>query len=278
MKEIKPHSKINCLLFKCDALLFATPVLSVRGVLSSEPCRAMSGSIRDFLGVFNDRGLVIGVLDFAARLNTGAPAQEREIFLTFNTHQGVLAIAIDEVLDIEELQTGDGRDDLHDKVGNAYFYGMIKSSQGLVSLLDIRYILSAEELDVFRENAVMPGDVFAFNFNENVPAFEHLCRLQGMENEQLKLQETGRSVTAADVYRVLFETYRLVAIKFHLRALEERRAGEVNAAELFQLSFAINEKLVEKWGKQALSEANQAVYKKPSHASGKARSRSPPKM
>jgi len=262
MTTIAPNSKISCLLFKCNDLLFATPVLSIREILSSQSCRIMSGNIQDFLGVFNNRGLIVGVIDFAARLNTGGVEQGRKIFLTFDTHQGVLAVAIDEVLDIEELETGDEGDDLNDNVGNAYFYGMVKSSYGLVSLLDIRNILSVEELDVFRKNAIAPKDVFDFNFNENLPVFEHVCRLQEMKKEHIEFKETDFSVTSADVYKALFETYRLVMTKYRLQWVENRVVGDVNPADLFQLSFDISEKLVEKWGKQELTAANQAAYKK----------------
>jgi len=264
MTEIGPNSKISCLLFKCNALLFATPVLSIREILSSRECRTMSGNIQDFLGVFNNRGLIVGVIDFAARLNTGGVEQDRNIFLVFDTHQGALAVAIDEVLDIEELETGNEEDNLNNNLGNAYFYGMIESSYGLVSLLDIRNILSVEELDVFRKNVIAPEDVFDFNFHENLPIFEHMCQLEEIENEQIEFKETDLSVTLTDVYKALFETYRLTMTKYHLKSVENRVAGDVtpdvNLADLFQLSFDINEKLVEKWGKQVLTAANQEIY------------------
>ena len=127
---------------------FATPLIEVREVIEYRPAKPIPHTPKFFKGVINIRGEIVGVIDLRDRLEIKSdvtPVTQ----LVFETAAGPLAAIVDSVQsvtiilekDIERRTAGQSSGS-----NRAYFLGVGKVNDKILTLVSLRQILTTEQL------------------------------------------------------------------------------------------------------------------------------------
>jgi len=136
------------LIYQLGADYFATPLIEVREVIEFRPAKPIPHTSPFFKGVINIRGEIVGVLDLRERLNIQGAAQPIAE-LIFETENGPLAAVVDRVHSVTVIQDSDleRRPALHSlNSDRAYFLGVAKVEDRLLTVVSLRKILTPEQL------------------------------------------------------------------------------------------------------------------------------------
>jgi purine-binding chemotaxis protein CheW len=138
------------LIYQLGTQFFATPLIEVREVIEFRDPKPIPHTAPYFKGVINIRGEIVGVIDLRERLNIQSehtPVAQ----LVFETPNGPLAGTVDRVQSVTIIQeadldksasaqaTGAGSD-------RAYFVGVGKLEDYLISVISLRNILNSDQL------------------------------------------------------------------------------------------------------------------------------------
>lgn len=127
---------------------FATPLIEVREVIEYRPAKAIPHTAPFFKGVINIRGEIVGVIDLRERLEIESkitPVTQ----LVFETEAGPLAAIVDQVQSVSVIAESDieRRPTVQTAAtGRAYFLGVGKVNDKLITIVSLRQILSQEQL------------------------------------------------------------------------------------------------------------------------------------
>ena len=141
------------LFFSLKGQEYGIDILNIREIIGLMPITPLPDTPGFIKGVINLRGRVIPVMDLRLRLDLGAgETDERTCIIVAETNDsqgavlaGMIVDAVSEVLFIEGTEVEDSLDDFI-KVEGKYVQGLAKTSQGLKTLLNIEYVIPAQEL------------------------------------------------------------------------------------------------------------------------------------
>lgn len=152
MRELCP-----LLIFQLNGQRYALPLAVVERVVSAVEVTPLPGAPTLVLGAINLEGCVIPVLDMRQRF--GLPRREiypEDQFLIAHTVHKVVALVIDEALDVIEKAPSAVCSSASITSGLDQFKGMIQLDDGLVLIQDLEKFLSLDEaraLDAVMEPA-----------------------------------------------------------------------------------------------------------------------------
>ena len=136
------------LIYQLGTESFATPLIEVREVIEYRPAKTIPHTPTFFKGVINIRGENVGVIDLRDRLDIKSEAPPATQ-LVFETEAGPLAAVVDFVQSVSVIEEKDieRRATVQSAGSNrAYFLGVGKVNEKLLTLVSLRLILTAEQL------------------------------------------------------------------------------------------------------------------------------------
>jgi purine-binding chemotaxis protein CheW len=153
--EIDLHKYI---VFKLGSELYGTPLLAVREVVEEMPIKPLPNTIESFRGVCNLRGQIIGVINLSAQFNIEHSASKKPVLMVFDSGKGALAVQVDHIETVTvippeniEIQTG-----LLASLDHKFIHGIGKLNDRLVTLIDLKSILSTQELMDVSNSKLLP--------------------------------------------------------------------------------------------------------------------------
>ncbi len=137
------------IVFQMGAELFAASLLEVREVIETQTPKPIPNMAPYFKGVINIRGEIIGVIDLRERLgiNDKSPSLCQ---LVFETASGPLAAIVDKVLSVivMDISTLERRPNISQGSDRAYFIGVGKVGERIVTFINLPKIVSGESMTV----------------------------------------------------------------------------------------------------------------------------------
>jgi purine-binding chemotaxis protein CheW len=134
------------LLFYVGKDLYGTPLLAVREVVEFTPPKHMPNMVGHFSGVINIRGAIVGVVDLRKRFGVKSEPTLSAAFLVCDTPQGVLAATVDKVEAVVKIDRAllDRKPPVITQIEQEYLTGIAKLKQGLVTIIELKSALGAE--------------------------------------------------------------------------------------------------------------------------------------
>jgi len=131
------RAKYKYLIFLLGGETYGTPLLNVREVIENKEAKPVPNSDMAFEGVINLRGDVIGVVDLRKILKV-EPRQSLSI-LVFESEMGTLGGIVDRCMSVTEIPESavDKASSMGKRDGANYLLGIGKTSEGLVTLIDL---------------------------------------------------------------------------------------------------------------------------------------------
>lgn len=148
MIEDSTASSDKYLIYQLGEQFFATPLIEVREVIEYRDAKPIPHTPPFFKGVINIRGEIVGVIDLRERLKI-AGSDKPVAQLIFETAKGPLAAIVDRVQSVTVIAEDalERRPALHaSEAERAYFIGIGKIEDYLITVVSLRHILSAEQL------------------------------------------------------------------------------------------------------------------------------------
>lgn len=139
------------LLFRFQGELFGSPLRAVREVVPFQAPRTVPNTKRNFLGIINLRGEIVGVIDLRIWFPDEKPNARRSAsraLVVVESFSGVLGIAVDQIegvcqLDMSEIESPTG---IPGELVAGGMVGIGKFKQGLATLLDLNVLCGALDL------------------------------------------------------------------------------------------------------------------------------------
>jgi len=148
MDDFNAGNQEKYLLYQLGADLFATPLIEIREVIEYRAAKPIPHTAAFFRGVINIRGEIVGVMDLRERL--GVSGTDKPVaLLIFETDNGPLAAVVDKVHSVTVIAESEleRRASAHTQSNErAYFIGVGKVEDKLLTVISLRKILSAEQL------------------------------------------------------------------------------------------------------------------------------------
>lgn len=137
------------IVFQMGSELFAASLLEVREVIETQPPKPIPNMASYFKGVINIRGEIIGVIDLRERLGINDKSQSL-CQLVFETPSGPLAAVVDKVhsVIVADISTLERRPNIAQGSDRAYFIGVGKVGDRLVTFINLPKIVSGEAMTV----------------------------------------------------------------------------------------------------------------------------------
>ncbi len=135
-------------IFRLAEELYGAALLDVREVVERLPIKSVPNTVEAFEGVCNLRGQIIGVVDLRTRFSLQGQAPLRPILLVFESDSGAIAAQVDEIISVAIIPSTDieVRPNIVSAVPLQYIRGIGKYQERLVTLIDLRQVLSSDEL------------------------------------------------------------------------------------------------------------------------------------
>lgn len=146
---ITDDSSDKYIVFQMGSELFATSLLEVREVIETQTPKPIPNMAPYFKGVINIRGEIIGVVDLRERL--GISSEEASLCqLVFETPSGPLAAIVDKVhsVVVMDISTLERRANVAQGVDRAYFIGVGKVGDRIVTFISLPKIVSGEAMTI----------------------------------------------------------------------------------------------------------------------------------
>ncbi len=156
-QDVVPEETERFLTFSLKDEQYAVPLLKVREVIELSKITPIPYVPVYFKGIMNLRGQVISVIDLRLKLNLLNPeirAQSAIIILDLSPlHLGVIVDSINNVLAVEKSQIH-APPDLESQVKSDYIFGVTRTGDNLVILLDIERTLNAEDFGILNKQSL----------------------------------------------------------------------------------------------------------------------------
>ncbi len=127
------------LLFKLGGNTYGTPLLTVREVVEATRPQSIPEAERDFLGVIEIRGQVVGVVDLRLKFNHTPDNNQHSALLVFDTEMGPKAALVDKVESVQRITAAhiDSSPNINTTVPKQFIKGVARLNGQLVTLLDL---------------------------------------------------------------------------------------------------------------------------------------------
>ena len=144
------------LCFSLGQQKFAMPLLQVKEVIASAETTSIPQSPAYFRGILNLRGQVISIIDLRSKLKIGKAELASEttiVILDLDGHFiGVVVDSVDAVLSFEASSIS-GPPAYDPTSGNDFIVGVAKKEKALILLIDLKKVLSNEDLRTVRSQS-----------------------------------------------------------------------------------------------------------------------------
>lgn len=143
------HTSSRFLLFRLGEQMFGTSLLNVREIIEPIVCKPIPNTVSHFLGVINLRGQIISIIDLKQKFGMPAAADaQRRAYVIFETPSGPIGAVVDEVTQVANLAEAeiDSEVRVSARVPLNFLSGMAKHNGKLVTLIDLKLVLGADEL------------------------------------------------------------------------------------------------------------------------------------
>jgi purine-binding chemotaxis protein CheW len=145
--EIDQADESKYLIFRLGAEIYGTPLLGVREVLQPQQPKPIPNTAEHFLGLINNRGQIIGVVDLRVRFDYPITDLSSVAYLVFETETGPIAAVVDRVeavVRIDESQLHK-KPNIRSQVPVEFLIGASSHQDQLVTLIDLNKTLSKED-------------------------------------------------------------------------------------------------------------------------------------
>lgn len=168
-QNLKPESNVTNLhnnddsnryiLFWLNDELYGTPLLSAREVVEQQPVKTIPNTTPYFLGVINIRGEIIGLIDLKKRFSLDQQENNNPALIVFESTGGSVAALVDRLEAVVSLNQDDIEENpnIAVKVPMEYLVGIGKFNDRLVTILDLKKILDAEDFITLKNSKVAKG-------------------------------------------------------------------------------------------------------------------------
>ena len=136
----------DCVIFRLEGQRYAVDLSQVERVVSMVAISPLPKTPAVVAGVINCRGSVVPVLDIRPRF--GLPRREfglTDHLLLARTTRRMLALPVDEVLGVNQVETEDVLDASTLFPGVGYVKGIVALADGLLFIHDLEALLSMDE-------------------------------------------------------------------------------------------------------------------------------------
>ena len=135
-------------IFTLGRELYGAKLLEVREVVESLPTKDVPNTVRSFKGVCNLRGQIVGVVDLRTRFGVEGDPPQRPVLLVFETDSGAIAASVDGIASVSLIppEDIDPKPNIVSAVPMKFIIGIGKMENRMVTLLDLKAVLSTEEL------------------------------------------------------------------------------------------------------------------------------------
>lgn len=143
-------------LFRIGGETYGARLLEVQEVVEAPQIRPVPNTIRSFRGVCNLRGQIIGVIDLRMRFDITGANSARPVMLVFDADGGGMAALVDEILSVTDIPAAkiDTKANIISTIPMKYIVGIGRINDSLVTILDLKQILSREELISIQESKI----------------------------------------------------------------------------------------------------------------------------
>jgi purine-binding chemotaxis protein CheW len=136
------------IIFSLGSELYGAKLLEVREVVETMPTKSVPNTITAFKGVCNLRGQIVGVVDLRLRFSIDCEKASRPVLFVFETESGAIAASVDQIVSVcvispQDIET---KPNIVSSIPTRYIIGIGKMDSRLVTLVDLKSILSQEEL------------------------------------------------------------------------------------------------------------------------------------
>ncbi len=140
-------------IFSLGEELYGTKLLEVREVVEMLPTKTVPNTVEAFKGVCNLRGQIIGVIDLKNRFKIQSQEVPRPVLLVFETDSGSIAALADKIESVSVIPEQDIQFKLNivSSIPNKFISGIGKHKDRMITLIDLKAVLSSEELSSVKE-------------------------------------------------------------------------------------------------------------------------------
>lgn len=152
MGDADADAETQYLMFKVGDEFCAAPLLTIREVIEGQRYRRIPNTLRNFKGIFNLRGEVVGVIDLRERLGEIVRDQDG-LLMVFEVGQGLMAALVDEIVAVVSIKPGqiDRNPSLKLKTFNDYLIGIAKLGEEMVAVIEVRKLLTEHEIVALKD-------------------------------------------------------------------------------------------------------------------------------
>ena len=146
--EQDDNNENKYIIFSLGSTLYGAKLTEVREVVEHLPTKKVPNTVPSFQGVCNLRGQIIGVIDLRTHFHISSEPVERPVLLVFETDSGAIAATVDNIGAVMEIPTFDieTKPNIVSPISSKYIIGIAKHESEMIILLDLRSVLSHEEL------------------------------------------------------------------------------------------------------------------------------------
>lgn len=137
------------IIFKLNEGLFGAKLLDVREVVEMPTIKPIPNTKKDFVGICNLRGQIIGVIDLKQKFGLQRSESDRPVLLVFESESGAIAAVIDQIAKVTTIEEKDierGVELSATVILEKYIFGIAKSGDSLITLLDLKSLLTTDEV------------------------------------------------------------------------------------------------------------------------------------
>ncbi len=136
-------------IFRLHNDLYGSKLLDVREVVENLPTKKVPNTVHAFQGICNLRGQIIGVVDLRIRFDL--PTEDsflRPVLMVFESDTGAIAALVDQIVSVTEIPEThiEKKPNIVCAIPSQYIHGIGKFQNKLVTLIDIKTVLSHEDL------------------------------------------------------------------------------------------------------------------------------------
>lgn len=145
--EVKDDAKENngYLLFTIGAELYGTRIEDIREVVELGTMKTLPNTVDCFAGITNLRGQIVSVIDLRIRFGV-EKTSPRPVILLFECEQGAVGALVDKIKDVTQITNIETTPNVIAKIPQKYLLGIGSTPSGLVTIVDLKTVLSIEEL------------------------------------------------------------------------------------------------------------------------------------
>lgn len=146
------------LIFSVGGQLYGTLLKHVREIIAPMPTKPILSTAPHFLGVVNLRGKIIGILDLRILFSAEPLITEKLAFVIFDTDHGPLGAVVDFVDSVATIANEyiEPNPTIATRIPLSYLAGIARFGEKLISIINLKRILSEEELTRLEDSAPLP--------------------------------------------------------------------------------------------------------------------------